>query len=78
MGETDFHSGYRKFHEDEKITADIHGSWHNISFSIYVDVPAPKRIVSTEVHFFAVIRLHVVLHRLLLIDCCVLYVLISK
>ena len=27
--------------------------------------------VSTELHFFAVIRLHVVLYRLLLIDCCV-------
>ena len=28
-------------------------------------------IVSTELHFFAVIRLHVILYRLLLIDCCV-------
>ena len=32
MRETDFH--YRKFYKDIKITADIPGSWHNISFSI--------------------------------------------
>ena len=63
------------FHEDKKIIADIPGSWHNISFSISTRKqwlvftrPCPtiaQGIVSKEMHFFAVIRLRIVLYSLL-------------